>query len=128
MAATETASRIAPYVERLLEDEAARENLRRGATKLRDAYDRSQKRRVKATRDQKLRDQLASAAQSLGTGASALVNGARKPKKRRGRTLLKLSAAAAVGAGIALGLNEGLRSSLPGSSSSPEPASTGSPS
>jgi hypothetical protein len=134
MAVTETASRLTPYVEQLLEDESARENLRRGAGKLRDAYGRSQKRRVKATRDQKLRRQISTAAQSLGAGASAVVRGAEKPKKkRRGRLLLKLLAVAAVGAGVALAVNEDLRSSLLGSGSTPEPsapepASVGSPS
>lgn len=118
MAATETASRLAPYVEQLLEDEKARENLRRGAGKLRDAYDRSQKRRVKTTRDQKLRSQVRSAATSLSTGATALVKGAEKPKRRRGGLVLKGLALAAVAGGIALALNEELRSSLLGSGSS----------
>ena len=36
MAATETASRIAPYIEQLLEDDTAQKNLRLGAEKLRD--------------------------------------------------------------------------------------------
>jgi hypothetical protein len=64
-----TASRItAPYVEQLLEDETARENLRRGADKLRDAYERSQKRRVKASGDE-LRSSI------LGSGSAPDQNG-----------------------------------------------------
>jgi uncharacterized membrane protein YebE (DUF533 family) len=124
MAVTETASRLTPYVEQLLEDEAARNNLRRGAGKLRDAYDRSQKRRVKATRDEKLRRQIKTAAQSLGAGASAVVRGAEKPKRRRRGLALKLGALAAIGGGIALAASEDLRSALFGSRSTPEPAAS----
>jgi hypothetical protein len=128
MAATETASRLAPYLEQLLEDEKARENLRRGADKLRDAYDRSQKRRVKTARDRKLRGQVRGAATSLGAGATALVKGAQKPKKRRGGLALKGLTLAAIAAGVALALNEELRSSLFGSgSSSPEGVDGGQP-
>lgn len=46
MAVTERAARITPYVERLLEDEGARESLREGIEKVREAYERSQKRGV----------------------------------------------------------------------------------
>jgi hypothetical protein len=125
MATTETAARIAPYIEQLLEDDSVREDLRRGADKLRDAYERSQKRRVKVTRDEKLRGQLKSAAQSIGDGASELIHGAQKPKRRRGRSVLKLLPLVAVGAGIAVALNEDLRSSLLRSSSPPQGADGG---
>lgn len=94
MPASDTASRITPFIDQLLEDESARRDLRRGADKLRDAYERSQKRRVKATRDEK------------------------KPKKRR-RKLLKLLTVAAVGVGVAVALNDDLRSSVLGSGSGP---------
>jgi hypothetical protein len=114
MPTSATASRIAPYVEQLLEDESARQNLRRGAEKLRDAYERSQKRRVKTARDEKLRGQLKSALQLFGAGTSALVHGVQKPKKRRGRLLRKLLTVGAIGAGVALALNEDLRSSILG--------------
>jgi X-X-X-Leu-X-X-Gly heptad repeat protein len=118
MAATATVARLAPYLEQLLEDEAARGDLRRGADKLREAYERSQKRRVKATRDEKLRAQLRSAMQSLSDGANELISGAQKPKRRRGRLLLRALPLAALGAGVAIALNEDLRSSLFGSSDS----------
>jgi hypothetical protein len=117
MPASDTASRIAPYVEQLLEDDAARQNLRRGADKLRDAYERSQKKRVRAAHDEKLRRQLQSAAQLIGAGTTALMNDARKPKKRRGRMLMKLLTVGAIGAGVALALNEDLLSAILGSSS-----------
>jgi hypothetical protein len=128
MAATEAASRLAPYLEQLLEDEAARDDLRRGADKLRAAYERSRKRRVKVSRDERLRAQLRSALRSLGDGANELISGAQKPKKRRRRTLLKLLPLAAVGAGVAIALNEDLRSSLFGSGSSSPQGVDGSPS
>ncbi len=112
MAATATAARLAPYLEQLLEDDSARKDLRRGADKLREAYERSQKRRVKATRDEKLRAQLKSAAELLGEGANELISHTQKPKKRRGRNLLRLLPLAAIGAGVAIALDEDLRSSL----------------
>lgn len=128
MPAGETASRITPYIEQILEDESARENLRRGAGKLRDAYERSQKRRVKATRDEKLRRQLRSAAQLLGDGAAALVDDVQKPKKRRRKLLLRLLAVAGGGAAVALALNGDLRSSVFGAGSASGLEDGGSPS
>jgi len=120
MPATETASRLTPYVEELLDNSYARENLRNGATKLRAAYERSQKRRVKSASDRKLRRQLGIAATSIGEGARALASGRRKPAKRRGRRLMLLIGVGALGAGLALASNEGLRSSIFGSGSQPE--------
>jgi hypothetical protein len=127
MPAGETASRMTPYIEQLLEDESARENLRRGADKLREAYERSQKKRVTAADDKKLRRQLKSAAQLIGDGATTLMDGAQKPKRRR-RRLLKLLTVAAVGAGVALALSDDLRSAVLGSGSPAEPGDGGSPS
>ncbi|MCW2987161.1 MAG: hypothetical protein JWM24_99 [Solirubrobacterales bacterium] len=123
--AADTAARIAPYIEQLLEDDSARKELRRGADKLRDAYGRSQKRRVKASRDEKLRAQLKSAMQLLGDGASDLIEGAQKPKKRRGRWLLRLLVLAAIGVGVAIALDEDRRGSLFGSTSSPPQGADG---
>ena len=50
MPATDTASRLTPYIEELLDNEHARENLRKGVSQLRAAYERSKKQRVKAER------------------------------------------------------------------------------
>lgn len=126
MASTDAVSRLTPYIEQLLEDESARDNLRQGAGKLRGAYRRSQKRRVKAAKDKRLRRQVQSAVQSLAAGATALAHDTQKPKKRRGRTLLTLLTLGAIGAGIAVALNEDLRSSLLGSSGGGEQSSEGS--
>jgi hypothetical protein len=96
MPATDTATRLTPYIEELLNNEHARENLREGASKLRAAFERSKKRRVKAIPDRKLR-----------------------------RRLVWLLGAGIFGVGLALAANEDLRSSLFGSSSHPEQFSEG---
>lgn len=125
MASTDAVSRLTPYIEQLLEDESARDNLRQGADKLRGAYQRSQKRRVKAAKDKRLHSQLRGAVQSLAGGATALAHDTQKPKKYHGRTLLALLTLGAIGAGVAIALNEDLRSSLLGSSANAEQSSDG---
>jgi hypothetical protein len=115
------ASRLTPYVQELLDNEYAQENLLEGAAKLRAAYERSRKRRVEAARDRKLHRQLRVAALALGEGAQALAGGRRrKPAKRRGRRLVMLLGIGALGAGVALAVSEDLRSSLFGSTSHSE--------
>ena len=52
---TDIPSRLMPLAEELLDNSYARENLQEGAEKLRDAYGRAQKRRVKPSKDRKLR-------------------------------------------------------------------------
>jgi hypothetical protein len=104
MNATATASRLTPYIEQLAENRYARENLQAGARSLRAAYERSQKRRVKVARDEKLRRQLDAAAHSLAEGGKALVSGREKPKRRwpkRVALAIGVGAAAAVLAGNA---------------------------
>jgi len=101
MPATDTASRLIPYIEELLDNEQARENLREGVNQLRAAYERSTKRRVKATHD-------------------------RKSERRRGRRLVWLLGIGTFGAGLVLAANKDLRSSLFGSSSHPGQPSEGS--
>ena len=126
MPATDTASRLTPYIEELLDNESARENLGKGVSQLRAAYERSKKRRIKATRDRKLRRQLESAATALGAGAKALASGRRKPERRRGRRLVWLLGIVGVGVGLALAANEELRSSLFRTSSHPSQSPEGS--
>lgn len=119
MPATDAAPRLTPYIQELLDNEYARENLRDGAAKLRAAYERSRKRRVKAARDRKLGSQLGTAATSIGEGARALASGRRKPAKRRGRRLVLFLGIGALGVGLALATGGDLRS-LFGSSSQSE--------
>jgi hypothetical protein len=101
MAKTDTASRIAPYIEQLVENAYARENLRAGTEKLQAAIERSRKRRVKPSRDTKIRRQLKSAAASLAEGANALASGRQKPKRNWGKRIALVGMAAGAGAAIA---------------------------
>jgi ferric-dicitrate binding protein FerR (iron transport regulator) len=108
MTATDTASRLAPYIEQLAENSYARENLQAGAESLRAAYERSQKRRVKPAQDEKLRRQLRAAAASITEGGKALASGRQKPKRRWPKRLALVLGAAAV----VLATNEELRRTL----------------
>lgn len=47
MSTAETTARLTPYLQEALDNEEVREQLRRGASRLRAAYERSRKRRVK---------------------------------------------------------------------------------
>jgi hypothetical protein len=85
MAIRDASSRLLPVAEELLDNNRARENLREGGEKLREVYRRAQKRRVKPTRDRKLRhnlrDSLLGSARALGeeisSGSSSDSNNAR---------------------------------------------------
>jgi hypothetical protein len=99
-----------PYVQRLVEDEELRENLRTAFESARKAYGRMSngKGPVKAlTEDKKTQKQLREAAASLNDAAKSL-RGA-KPRKRRRRSGLLL---VLIGVGLALALSENLRSKV----------------
>jgi hypothetical protein len=100
---TDTASRLAPYARQLAENEYARENLRRGAENLRAAYKRSQKRRVKNAKDEKLHHQLEKAFSQLTEGTRALAGKRQKPKRHwpKRAAVVGLAGAAAAGAAMA---------------------------
>src|SRR4051812_27719665 len=115
MATTELRSRLGPLAEELLENTYARENLREGAEKLRDAYGRAQKRRVKPSRDRKLRAQFEAAIAALDEGSAALLSGRRKPKRTGRKLLLGATALVLGGVGVAIAVNEELRDSVIGS-------------
>ena len=106
------AARSNPYVQRIVEDEELRENVRTAFESARKAYARMSngKGPVKAiTEDKKTQKQLREAATSLREAADSLKQAkAGRKKKRRGRGLVLLL----VGAGLALALNEGLRSKV----------------
>ena len=100
------------YVQRIVEDEELRENVRTAFESARKAYGRMSngKGPVKAiTEDKKTQKQLREAATSLREAADSLKNakGGRK-KRKRGRGLMLLI----IGAGLAIALNEGLRSKV----------------
>jgi hypothetical protein len=115
MALTDAPSRMLPLAEELLDNRYARENLREGAEKLRDAYGRAQKRRVKPSQDRKLRRQFEAAIAALDEGTAALAGGRRKPKRTGRKAVLTVLALAAAGSAAALALNDGLREQVFGS-------------
>ena len=120
--ATQTADRAAdlystarenPYVQRLIEDEDLRDNLRTAFERARGAYTRATgngKGTVKAvTADKKVQKDLRKAAESLQEASEQLR--ASKKRRRKGR-LGKLILLALVGATIALILSEDARKTV----------------
>lgn len=120
--ATKTADRAAdayaaarenPYVQRLIEDEELRDNLREAFERARGAYGRATgngRGAVKAvTSDKKVQKDLGKAAESLREASEAL----REPKKKRKKSRLgRLILFAIVAAGIALVLSEDARKTV----------------
>ena len=95
------------YVQRLVEDDELRDNLRNAFESARRAYTRMSngKGPVKAvTEDKKTQKELRQAAASLKEAAESL-RGAKRKKRGKGRLLL----VAIVGGAIALAASEGLR-------------------
>jgi anti-sigma factor RsiW len=115
MAITDAPSRLLPFAEELLDNNYARENLREGGEKLRDAYDRARKRRVKPSQDRKLRRQFEAAIAALDEGTAALASGRKKPQRTGRKVALALVGVAGAGAAAALAVNEELRNSVLGS-------------
>ncbi|MEA2375730.1 MAG: hypothetical protein QOD53_2193 [Thermoleophilaceae bacterium] len=102
------AARSNPYVQRIVEDDELRDNLRTAYQSARNAYERMSngKGPVKAlTDDKKTQKELKEAATSLRTAADSLRGAKAKKKRRRGGRIVLLL----VGAGAALALSEGLR-------------------
>jgi adenylosuccinate synthase len=92
------------YVQRLVEDQELRDNLRSAFVSAKKAYGRvNGKGPVKALDDKKVQRELKDAATSLKEAADSLRG--QKKKRRKGRVLL----VGLVGAGLALALSEGLR-------------------
>jgi hypothetical protein len=93
------------YVQRFVEDEELRENVRNAFVSAKKAYGRiNGKGPVKALDDKKVQRELKEAASSLKDASDALRHG-KKKKRRKGRLLL----IALVAAGLALALSEDLR-------------------
>jgi hypothetical protein len=112
---TDIPSKLKPLAEELLENNYARDNLQQGAEKLREAYGRSRKRRVKPSKDRKLRKQLEAAIAAIDEGTAALASGRKKPKRTGRNVLLVLIGAAIAGAAAVLATNEDLRNRVLGS-------------
>jgi adenylosuccinate synthase len=93
------------YVQRLVEDQELRDNLRSAFVSARKAYGRvNGKGPAKALENKKVQKELKEAAASLKEAADSL-RGQKKRKRRKGRLLF----VGLVGAGLALALSEGLR-------------------
>jgi hypothetical protein len=93
------------YVQRLMEDQELRDNLRNAFVSAKKAYGRvNGKSPAKALDDKKAQRELKDAAASFKEAADSL-RGQKKRKRRKGRLLF----VALVGGGLALALSEGLR-------------------
>jgi hypothetical protein len=93
------------YVQRFIEDEELRENVRSAFVSAKKAYGRiNGKGPAKALDDKKVQRELKDAASSLKDAAQSL-RGGKKRKTRKGRLVL----VALVGAGLALAVSEDLR-------------------
>jgi len=108
--AREAAETARPYVERLIEDDELRANLRDAYDAARDAYGRASngKGPSKVLEDKKLQKDLKQAADSLRAASEAL----REPEKKSGGGIGKLLLVAIIGAVLALALSEDLRKAL----------------
>jgi adenylosuccinate synthase len=130
------AARSNAYVQRIVEDDELRDNLRTAYESARKAYGRMANGKGPAKSlldDKKTQKELKEAATSLRDAADSLRG--KKRKRRRGRVLLL----GIVGAGLALALSEGLRKKVLDAlfgaeeefeytgSTTPEPASSGEP-
>jgi hypothetical protein len=97
-----------PYVNRLIEDEELRDNLRTAYESARNAYSRMANGKGPAKAlfdDKKTQKELQAAATNLKEAADAIRGGKKRGKKKRRGGLILL----VVGAGAALALSEGLR-------------------
>jgi adenylosuccinate synthase len=132
------AVRSNPYVQRLVDDDELRDNLRSAFESARKAYTRMSngKGPVKAvTEDKKVQRELRDAATSLKDAADSLRGAKKKKKRRKGRLLL----VALIGGAVALAASEGLRKKVLDAlfgaeeefeytgSTTPEPSSTSEP-
>jgi hypothetical protein len=115
--ATDAATRVGPYLQRLIDNRYAQDNLRQAAASIQAAYERASKRRVKVSRDEKLRRQVRDATRSVSEAAAALRANRKKPKRRWGRRLLVLLGLGALGAAAALAASEDLRRKVSGEES-----------
>jgi hypothetical protein len=96
-----------PYVQRLIEDEELRDNLREAYESGRHAYERASgaKKPSSLLDDKRLQRDLKSASESLRAASEAL----REPEKKSGHGFAKLLLIAIIGALIALAVSEDLR-------------------
>ena len=102
------AARSNPYVQRMIDDEELRTNLRTAFESAKKAYERMSNGKGPAKAildDKKTQKELREAASSLREAADSLRGAKKRKRGGLGRKLLILG----VGAGLALALSEGLR-------------------
>jgi ferric-dicitrate binding protein FerR (iron transport regulator) len=96
------ADQLGTYVDRILEDDYVRKQIRDAVTRSRRASVRARNQRTaRAVRDEKLLAHLTGAAGSLQEAIRTLANPRRRPKRRRLRTAKLLTLAMAAGAAAA---------------------------
>ena len=101
------AARDNPYVQRLIDDDGLRDDLRAAYESARRAYDRMDgKNPQKALQDKKVQKDLRQTAASLQSVAASLKKGPQQKRRKRKGKLLVL---ALIGGGVAVAANEGLR-------------------
>jgi hypothetical protein len=112
-ARTVNAARSNPYVQRVIEDDDLRDNVRVAFEAARDAYERLSNGKAAAkviTDDKKFHKDLQTAAEALKDAGSSLREGPKR-KKRRGGLGRKLFVLALAG-GLAIALSADLRSKI----------------
>jgi hypothetical protein len=103
-----------PYVQRLIQDEELRENLRTAYESGRSAYGRLSNGKAPAKAlldDKKLHKELQNAADALRDATDALREGPSKKRKRKGG-LGRLFVLAIIGGAVALGVSSDLRNKV----------------
>jgi hypothetical protein len=109
------ASSASPYVQRLIQDEELRDNLRLAFESGRDAFERLSNGKGPAKAlldDKKLHKDLKVAADSLRDASEALRDGPKKRKRKRKGGLGRLILLSIVGGAIALAASEDLRNKV----------------
>lgn len=102
-----------PYLQRLIDDDKLRDNLRKGAESTKRAYARMSKAKSPATliNDRKLQADVREAIDAIRDATIALSD-APKRGRRKARTVVRLVLVAGAGGGAALAVNEQLRSKV----------------
>jgi hypothetical protein len=106
-----TAARQNPYVQRVIEDDDLRDNVRVAFEAARDAYERVSNGKAPAkviAEDKKFHKNVQTAADALKDAGSSLREGPKKKKHGFGRKLLLL----AIAGGLAVALSADLRSKI----------------
>ena len=102
-------ARYNPYVQRLIDDEDLRQNIVQAYESSRDAFARLNNGKSPSKQifdDKKLQKDLRTAAESIRDASVALREA---PKKKRKGGIGRLLVLGVIGAGVALGVSEGLR-------------------